>query len=214
MTRHAALILLSISAFALATLACNLPGVSQQPEVTQTFVANVTLTANYNLTLAAQQTSLSLTQTAAVPTPTSAATDTPTAAPTSASTNIAAATSQAASTVAATTNATANATSKVAAGGTPTQTSIANDTLKVGVEALVRVTGGVPLNIRDTPGKKGKIIARAPADTRVKIVDGPQAADGVLWWQITVLTSSSSDALDKTGWCAEFAESQTLEAAK
>ncbi len=207
MTRRAALILLSTCLLAASAVACNLPGISKQPEVTQTFEALITQTAAYESTLGAQQTSLSLTQTAAIPTATSTASQTPTTAPTD--TPAATSTAQSAATGAAT----GNATAKVASGGA-TQTSIANGALSVGIEAIVRITGGVPLNIRDNPGKKAKVIARVPADTRVKIIDGPKAMDGVLWWQVKVLTSSVIDALDKTGWCAEFDGAQTLEAAK
>jgi len=70
------------------------------------------------------------------------------------------------------------------------------------------------LNLRDTAGKNGKVIAQMPSDTRVKIIDGPQAADGSLWWNVQVLTSGSTTAIGKTGWCSEFdGKLQTLTAA-
>jgi hypothetical protein len=97
---------------------------------------------------------------------------------------------------------------------TPTQTSVALGALKVGVEALVSTTANSILNLRDTPTLKGNTIARMPSDTRVKIVDGPQAADGYLWWKVTVLSSSSTSAISQTGWCSEFdGKVQTLTAA-
>ncbi len=210
MTRRAALTLLSLCMLAAAALACNLPGIAKQTDVTETALANATQTAVMEATTSALQTSLLLTQTALIPTATSTATDIPSA--TAASTVNAAAAVTGQATGAATTNAT-GAPNK--AGGTPTQTSIANGSLKVGVEATVNTAGGAPLNMRDNPGLKGNLITRLPSDSRVKIVDGPQTADGFLWWKVNVLTSSVTGAIGKTGWCAELAAgAQTLVAAK
>jgi hypothetical protein len=98
--------------------------------------------------------------------------------------------------------------------GPPTQTSIAKESLKVGVEAIVR-TGGDVLRLRDNPTTSGRQVASLPGDSRVKIIGGPKAADGFLWWQVNVLTSSASGAAGKTGWVSEQAAGrQTIEVAR
>jgi hypothetical protein len=179
---------------ALAALACNFPGSgAAQLEVTKTLLALATQTEVAGSTLQAGNNILFMTQTAAIR---------PSITPTVQVTN----------------TATATATTKAGdptqtPAGSPTQTSIANETLKVGIEALIS-TGDVPLNMRSDPGSKGSVVARLPGDTRVSITGGPVAADGVLWWQVTVLTTSG-DAAKKSGWCAEQASGrQTLVAAK
>jgi hypothetical protein len=177
-----------------AALACNFPGSgSAQLEVTQTLNALATITAAKVSTAGAGNDILFMTQTAAVP----SATPPPTLTPTDPPTN---------------TPEPGKATNTPS--GPPTQTSIAQETLKVGVEAIVR-TGGDVLRLRDNPTTKGTILASLPGDSRVKIVGGPKDADGFLWWQVNVLTSSASGAAGKTGWVSEQAAGkQTIEVAK
>ncbi len=186
---------LALGTLITAALACNLPGVGQTANQTLTAAANfiATTTDIAALTAAAQSNVLSSTQTALVPTVTNTPVPSDTLPPSD--TPVAPAT--------------------LPPGITPTQTSIALGSLKVGVEALVSTTAGSILNLRDTPTKKGKSLAAMPSDTRVKIVDGPQAGDGSLWWKVQVLTSGSSSAIGQTGWCIESdGKVQTLTAAK
>jgi hypothetical protein len=190
---------LALGTLITVALACNFPGVSQSANQTLTADANLAATANANaaLTVTAQGNALSMTQTALVPTSTTAST---------ASSDLSIGTAEATS-----------AATELAppADVTPTQTSVALGSLKVGVEALVSTTAGSILNLRDSPTKKGTSLAAMPSDTRVKIVDGPQAGDGSLWWKVQVLTSSSTSAIGKTGWCIESdGKVQTLTVAK
>jgi len=185
---------LGLCLLVLGVSACNLPiGNSNQGIITQTVSAIQTATGAVNLTLTAQENALEMTQTAGVPTATATASPTSTlpatAAPTSAPT--------------------------LPPNVTPTQTSVALGALKVGVEAFVRTTQGVPLSLRESAGKTAKLVVAMPGDTRVKITGGPQAADGLLWWQVTVLTSSDSAVINKSGWCVEWDGTvQTLQPAK
>lgn len=187
-------VILSGFMLVLAALACNFPGTTgAQLEITQTAAAIASLTAVKFSTSSAGNDVLFMTQTAAVPsvtpTPTATATEPPTNTPDPASfTNT--------------------------PSGPPTQTSIAKETLKVGVEAIVR-TGTDVLRLRDAPTTKGTQLAALPGDSRVKIVGGPKDADGFLWWEVNVLTSSASGAAGKTGWVSEQAASkQTIEVAR
>ncbi|MHB8625024.1 MAG: SH3 domain-containing protein [Aggregatilineales bacterium] len=186
---------LALGTLITAALACNLPGISQTANQTLTAAANLvaTTTGLASLTAAAQSNVLSSTQTALVPTVTNTPVPSDTLPPSD----------------------TPVASVTLPPGVTPTQTSIALGSLKVGVEALVSTTAGSTLFLRDSAGKKGAVLAQMPSDTRVRIVDGPQAGDGSLWWKVQVLTSGSSSAIGKTGWCIESdGKIQTLTAAK
>jgi hypothetical protein len=187
-------VLLSGFMLVLAALACNFPGSSSaQVDITQTLNAAATITAAKVSTSGAGNDILFQTQTAAVPSATPTATATLTPKPTD-------------------TPEPGKATNTPS--GPPTQTSIANETLKVGVEAIVR-TGGDVLRLRDNPTIKGAVLASLPGDSRIKIIGGPKDADGFLWWQVNVLTSSASGAAGKTGWVSEqAANKQTIEVAK
>ncbi len=190
-------LVLFASTLLFAALACNFPGSQGATvEITKTFEAISSETAVSLSTSSAGNAILFQTQTAAVPTATATdipPSETPTLAPSS-------------------TTEPGKPTNTPA--GPPTQTSIAKETLKVGIEAIVR-SGTTALNLRDNPGVAGKSLAMLNGDTRVKIVDGPKAADGFLWWKVTVLTGASGTA-GKTGWCSEQSGNnvQTLEAAK
>ncbi len=222
MNRRALLISLSLFALAAATVACNFPGIGQQPQVTQTAAAVLALTAAQDATFIAGKTALALTQTGKGSTGPGTAVATQAATADSATQPAPTGSTQQPATTATVATQSADlveigistAAATAASGATATQTSVAQGTLKVGVEALVR-TAASALNLRDSAGTKGKILAKLPGDTRVKITDGPIAADGSLWWQVTVLTSGASDAVGKTGWCAESTGGlQTLELAR
>jgi hypothetical protein len=187
-------VLLTGLMFLLAALACNFPGTSgAAADITQTVAALASITAAKVSTSGAGNDILFQTQTAAVPTATPQPSATNTEPPTD-TPDPAAATNT--------------------PSGPPTQTSIAKESLKVGVEAIVR-TGGDVLRLRDNPTTSGRQVASLPGDSRVKIIGGPKAADGFLWWQVNVLTSSASGAAGKTGWVSEQAAGrQTIEVAR
>lgn len=181
----------------LAALACNFPGTEgAATDATATAGVFATQTAANLRKANAGNEALFMTQTAAIPTATPTPSQTPTVTPTR-TPPPSATTDPNVPTVA----------------GTPTQTSIAKETLKVGVEVIVR-TGGEALRLRDVPGLVGKQLAQLPGDARLKIIGGPQAADGFLWWQVNVLTAPGGNAT-KTGWVSEQANNrQTIEVAK
>jgi hypothetical protein len=178
--------LLILCGFSLiAVLACNFPTANApQPEITLTAQTILTQTAVRVSTASAGNEALFATQTAAVP-PTPTVFEVATALPPTATTL------------------------PPTGQGQPTQTSIANNTLKVGVEVVVRSTGA-GLRLREVPGLNGKLIIELRAETPLKITGGPQATDGVLWWEVNVLGTSS--AAGKSGWVSEFADNrQTIE---
>lgn len=64
--------------------------------------------------------------------------------------------------------------------------------LKVGTEA--HVPPGSRNNLRDKPGKDGGLVGQVPGDSYVFVLDGPQCADDLTWWQVFY---------DRIGWMAE-----------
>ena len=186
----------SVCVLALATLACNFPGVGPNQAAITATAANDqanTATAVASATLGSQANRMFQTQTAVVPPATNTVAVTP-----------------------ATETPQPTATDKALLPGvTPSQTSVASGSLAVGVEAFVHTTSGDPLFMRDSAAKKGKLVASLPSDTRVKIIDGPQTGDGLLWWKVQVLTDVNKADVGKTGWCIESdGKVQTINPAK
>lgn len=60
--------------------------------------------------------------------------------------------------------------------------------------ARINTTDGDPLNLRSAPG--GSLLAALPSGTLVTVLSGPQAADGLQWWQVRAADGA-------TGWVAE-----------
>ncbi len=56
---------------------------------------------------------------------------------------------------------------------------------------------GVNMRAQPTTGDEGTVVASLAADTVVSIQDGPQEADGFLWWEIIV------EDTGETGWVVE-----------
>jgi hypothetical protein len=59
------------------------------------------------------------------------------------------------------------------------------------------------VNLRRSPGFRNQpvdhVIATLPAESRVRIVDGPHQVDGLIWWQVETMADSRS----LSGWMAE-----------
>ena len=64
-----------------------------------------------------------------------------------------------------------------------------------GVVVVVKGTGKAGLNLRAKPSKSAGIIVTMPEGTELTVVQGPEEADGLVWWKL-----STSDA--KAGWGA------------
>ncbi len=58
------------------------------------------------------------------------------------------------------------------------------NTLEVGQTAMLNSTDGLRLNIRAAPGDNTQILFQMDKGDRVTIIDGPQSATGLTWWQI------------------------------
>ena len=60
------------------------------------------------------------------------------------------------------------------------------------------------VRVRRTPGTSNKppgdVVAELPADTTAVVEDGPQAADGMTWWRITLTLANNTLV---RGWAAE-----------
>ena len=67
--------------------------------------------------------------------------------------------------------------------------------LSVNVRARVEPGPGTANNLRDTPGLAGDVIGQIPPGGQFIVLDGPQCADGYVWWQI--------DRDGVQGWTAE-----------
>ena len=79
-----------------------------------------------------------------------------------------------------------------------------NSIITVDSVAVINTTDGDRLNMRDSAGLSGTIIARVDNGVRVVVTDGPVAVDGFTWWQIRLPTG-------QVGWVVERAEGvQTL----
>jgi len=71
--------------------------------------------------------------------------------------------------------------------------------LRVGDGARVVGTEGAALRARERPGTTAPIVTRFAADAVLRIIEGPQTADGRAWWKVV--------GTDGAGWCdATFLE--------
>jgi uncharacterized protein YgiM (DUF1202 family) len=90
----------------------------------------------------------------------------------------------------------------VAGLGLPTLQSVrAQDDGDIAIGDTVRVEGDV-VNLRDTAGTDGDIITTLAAGTTLEILDGPESADGYIWWMGVVLDEDSVDQ-GISGWIVE-----------
>jgi len=66
------------------------------------------------------------------------------------------------------------------------------------VYVQVTGTGGVPLNLRQSPSLKSDIAYRAVENQVFKVENGPTIADGFTWWLLVDLVDKT-----RTGWAVE-----------
>jgi hypothetical protein len=56
--------------------------------------------------------------------------------------------------------------------------------IELGVTVVVQGTLGAGLNLREQPSTYSKIVSNAPEGTALTVTDGPNEADGYVWWQV------------------------------
>jgi hypothetical protein len=69
--------------------------------------------------------------------------------------------------------------------------------LRVGDTAMVSEDPPLPNRVRQTPNNQGEVIGQIPPGGRVLILDGPECANGWVWWYV------SAENQDLTGWTSE-----------
>jgi hypothetical protein len=79
---------------------------------------------------------------------------------------------------------------------TPTNTPTP---IAIGVGATVIIKNQTGANIRSTPGTSSRIEFSGNAGDTFLVIDGPQQADDLRWWQVRDPFNSS-----RTGWIAEM----------
>jgi hypothetical protein len=69
--------------------------------------------------------------------------------------------------------------------------------LAIGSDAIVTLPNPRDsLRLRNAPGLEGRIIVLLPNGTRLRVIDGPRAANGYTWWQLRTPEGN-------VGWSAE-----------
>jgi len=69
-------------------------------------------------------------------------------------------------------------------------------TLTPGAHASVTFTDGAPLNMRETASRGGTIVERIPEGTTVSLIEGPNCAENLVWWNVQLEDG-------QVGWVAE-----------
>lgn len=69
--------------------------------------------------------------------------------------------------------------------------------LSVGLFAYVNPEPPLPNNLRSNPGETHELIGYIEPSQVMKILDGPECADGWIWWKVNTLETNL------TGWTAE-----------
>ena len=70
---------------------------------------------------------------------------------------------------------------------TPTPVA-ADNTYAIGIQAAVQTTNNDVLNLRNGPGINFDRLGTIPNGTIVTLIDGPQNADGFIWWRVRLPT--------------------------
>lgn len=78
---------------------------------------------------------------------------------------------------------------------TPTDTVVPANVLRADSFAVVTGTGKLPLLAHVAPGTKTQITARLGPGKQVRVLEGPQQADGLDWWRVEMETGGG-------GWAA------------
>jgi hypothetical protein len=69
------------------------------------------------------------------------------------------------------------------------------DSLAVNCDAWVTRAGGQVLRLRSGAGTTQAVLFKLPVGTQMKLLEGPQAANGYSWWRVTTIGG-------RTGWVA------------
>jgi hypothetical protein len=81
----------------------------------------------------------------------------------------------------------------------PTQTTVCQGAMPTrlakGKAGRVAYTDGTQLNVRQSPGKSGKVVGALPEGNPFTVVDGPSCVNNQTWWQIKADTAA--------GWILE-----------
>ncbi|GEM_PF-991418 len=87
-------------------------------------------------------------------------------------------------------------------GGSSSGSSVdAISVLTVGGQATIRTTDGDALNVRSGSGTGFAIVVKVEPGSVVDLLEGPQPADGYVWWRIRL-------ASGQEGWAVESAENE------
>lgn len=71
--------------------------------------------------------------------------------------------------------------------------------LAVGGQAVVTTTEGDSLRMRDSAGTGGKVVTMVANETVVTLLDGPQQADGMPWWQVRLPDGTEGWVVERVG---------------
>lgn len=86
----------------------------------------------------------------------------------------------------------------ITSGSTPAACAGAPTTrLSAGLFAYVNPEPPLPNNLRSDPGENNELIGYIEPGQSMKILEGPECADGWIWWKVNTLET------DLTGWTAE-----------
>ena len=87
---------------------------------------------------------------------------------------------------------------------TPTATPTPAPQIAAGGTVVVQGTGGDKLRLRTAPGLSYDVAASLDDGARLKVLEGPQTADGYTWWKLQ--TSSGTAGWAAVNWLAPVAQ--------
>jgi type V secretory pathway adhesin AidA len=67
---------------------------------------------------------------------------------------------------------------------TPTATPTPQPQIAPGGQVVVQGTAGQKLRVRTAPGLTHEVVAALDDGTKLKVLEGPQMADGYTWWRV------------------------------
>ena len=86
----------------------------------------------------------------------------------------------------------------------PTATPTPAPQIAAGGTVVVQGTGGDKLRLRTAPGLSYDVAASLDDGARLKVLEGPQTADGYTWWKLQ--TSSGTAGWAAVNWLAPVAQ--------